>query len=732
MSPFRTGVGTLLVLLALPALHASDWTSWRGPDGLGTSSETGLVSTWSPEGENLVWKAPIISRSTPVAIDGRICTNGRVGEGIERQEIVACFDADTGEHLWEHRFNVYNTTVPFNRVGWASLVADPETGNVYANGVAGQINAYAPDGKLLWTNFLTESVGQVTGYGGRTQTPVIHRDKLIIAIVTSGWGELARPSQRFFAFDKRTGDILWVTTPGGFPYDMNTQSNPVIATVDGRELLIQGNADGHVYALDPDTGGKVWEFELSRRGINSTVLVHDDIVYASHSEENLDEATMGRIVAIDAKGKGDITATNEIWRINEIGAGFPSPAYLDGKLYVVDNSGNLLVIDAKKAEVLHEYNLGTVGKASPLLADGKIYVPETNGRFHILKLGEEGIQKLDEDELKSEGDRYAELYGSPIAAYGRVYLTSEGWLYALGDKSAKPAKRKKTKFEMPASEKGEGPVATLHVSPTQLIVRPGEAQRFAVRAFDAQGRPLPAPKDVAWSLAGGLEGTLKDGTFTAADSREPRAGKVVAKVGETTGEAALRVIPDLPYRQDFQAIEPGKVPPTWVGAPGKYRVEEIEGDRVLTKLFRESGLLRNATYFSSSDLTDYTIAADLMGNFQKRRKADIGLVASGYTLDLLGNAQKLQIRTWPSENRMMHEVDFPWEMGAWYRMVLRVEQHPDKAVIRGKVWPRGAEEPADWSIVAEDPLPIRSGSPGLIGYSPADIYYDNIEVTENP
>jgi len=52
-------------------------------------------------------------------------------------------------------------------------------------------------------------------------------------------------------------------------------------------------------------------------------------------------------------------------------------------------------------------------------------------------------------------------------------------------------------------------------------------------------------------------------------------------------------------------------------------------------------------------------------------------------------------------------------------------------VILGKVWPRGSDEPADWSIRVEDATPIPSGSPGLIGYSPADVYYDNVKVMVN-
>ena len=101
-------------LLCSPAI-AGDWTHWRGPARNGTSPETGLIESWSPEGDNLLWRVDFTGRSTPLVLGDRVCANGRVGEGIHRQEVVACFDTDTGEQLWQRRFNVYHTTVPWTR-----------------------------------------------------------------------------------------------------------------------------------------------------------------------------------------------------------------------------------------------------------------------------------------------------------------------------------------------------------------------------------------------------------------------------------------------------------------------------------------------------------------------------------------------------------------------------------------------------------------------------------------
>ena len=97
----------------------------------------------------------------------------------------------------------------------------------------------------------------------------------------------------------------------------------------------------------------------------------------------------------------------------------------------------------------------------------------------------------------------------------------------------------------------------------------------------------------------------------------------------------------------------------------------------------------------------------------------------------MGNHQKIQLRGWASELRLEKSVPFPWEPDVWYTMKFRVDQQGDKALLRGKVWRRGEPEPQEWTITAEDPQPVRQGSPGIYGYSAAEIYYDNLQVTGN-
>ena len=128
-------------------------------------------------------------------------------------------------------------------------------------------------------------------------------------------------------------------------------------------------------------------------------------------------------------------------------------------------------------------------------------------------------------------------------------------------------------------------------------------------------------------------------------------------------------------------------------------------------------------------MSDYVVQVDLMGTRRKRNRPDMGLIAHRYTLDLMGNHQWLQIRSWASDLRMAKQIPYEWQTDEWYRMKMAVQVEDEKAVVKGKVWKRDEQEPREWTLTAEDPLPNRHGSPGIYGYSAAEIYYDNLIVT---
>ena len=719
--------GLLAGPASLPAA-ANDWPSWRGRAQTGASDETRLVSSWSPEGENLVWYDRWVGRSTPAVFDGRVCANGRIGDGVDEREAVACWNAETGEKLWQHDFNVLNTTVPFNRVGWGSVTGDPETGYLYAMNVDGHLNAFDRGGAVAWSWRLAEELGRASGYGGRTSTPIVDEDQLLLGIIGAGWGDLGGPPRhRYFGFDKLTGEVRWSATPGGTVADMNTQSVGVVGVVGGRRLWIDGNADGRIYALNARTGRKVWEFHLSKRGINVSPVLAGDTVYAAHSEENVDSGVMGRVVAIDATGSGDVTATHQRWAVDELAVGFSSPLLHGGRLYVIDNSANLYALDAETGAVQWDRSVGTVGKASPVWADGKLFVTETNGNVRILEPGPDGAVELDHDELQVEDGRYAEIYGSFAVGYGRLYVTAESGIYAIGDPGAPFDATAGAGPDDGAEAMPTGTAASLQVVPAEVIAAAGDTVAFRVRAYDENGRFLGA-RDAVWSVDGLAGASISGDGVLATDARAAnQAGTVTAVAGALSASAQVRAFAPLPWSENF---ENGR-PPYWIGGGGSLAVVDLDGGQVFRKGASRTGIHRHAVYLGPADMTGYTVQADFMASPWRRRRPDVGLVNSGYTMDLQGNRQKIQIQSWAAELRIREEVDFPWEPDTWYRAKLRVDADGGRALVRGKIWPRGEAEPPGWTITAEDPFPNRNGSPGIIGYSPIDIYFDNVSVVEN-
>lgn len=726
---FRKIIYFIFVLIAMgsPVLRSADWPSWRGPHQTGASNETGLISSWSVNGDNLIWKADFIGRSTPVVMNGRVYVIGRAGEGLTRQEVVACFDANNGKQLWEHRFNVFLTTVPFNRVGWSCLAGDPETGNVYAYGVGGMFYCYNRDGRILWSRSLTEDFGRFSGYGGRTQTPIIDEDRVIISFLNTGWGNQSAMGHRFFAFNKRTGELLWESEPGSRPIDTN-YSTPVVAVINGQRLLIAGGGDGAVLAMNARTGAKVWEFKLSKAAINPSVAVDGHRVYAMHSEENFDTTAMGRVVCIDGRGTGDITKTHEIWRYDNCEVGYASPMLHDGRLYVIDNSGNLFCFDANNGKRYWQYNLGTVGKGSPVWADGKIFATEVNGWFHILKPSADSCASLDAEKITVKDGRYAEMYGSPAIAYQRVYFTSENGVFCLGNKNV-PFKMtppaavvlEETKYDPNAK------AASLQIVPAEVVLAPKQKLKFRAHALDAQGRFL-REVEAKWSTDLAMQ--FKRSELVPVGNKPAQAGTVTAAFENLKASARVRVIAPAPWSEDFESTEESKVPLYFVGHANKFSVQTKDGNKVLVKPPATVGLNRSDIYLGPGNMKGYVLQADMLGT-KKRQLPDMGLTAYRYTLDLMGVSQRLQLRTWGAELLESKNVAFEWKQDVWYTMKLQVDFTGAKATVKGKVWPRAEQEPEAWIITLEDDLPNFEGSPGLYGYSPSDIYFDNVKLVKS-
>ncbi|MGH9940858.1 MAG: PQQ-binding-like beta-propeller repeat protein [Pyrinomonadaceae bacterium] len=714
-------------LAASPAL-AGDWAEWRGPARDGVSPEKNLPSRWSPAGENLAWKAPYGGRSTPVVLGDRLYLQNTAGRGANLQERLMCFNADTGKLLWEHRFNLYLSDVPPHRVGWASPAADASTGNVFVFGGGGTLLSLTPAGKVLWERSLGEDFGLLTTHGGRTVSPLLDGDLVIVSGVTFMWGEHGRGAHRFMAFDKRTGETMWISAPGGRPYD-TTYAPPFIADIDGTRLLIQGASDGVVHAIKAQTGEPVWKYEISKRGINTGVVVYRNTAILTHSEENLASNEMGMIVAVDANARGEVKQEQIRWSTVGWQGGFSSPVVDGARLYQLDNGANVAAFDLNTGKQVWIQNLGTIQKASPVLADGKLYVGTENGKFFILEPGPTGAKILDEDQLGTAQQPEA-IIASVAVSNGRVFLVSDSNLYCIG-KKVNTDQASAPRVTSPVI--GARDVAHVQVVPTELMLKPGDKVNFRVRLFDERGNFIREEKQATWALDK-LKGTVEGGQFVAASDGGTQAGVVKATVGNVSGAARVRVISPLPWSENFDGMAVNTIPAHWVNTTMKFTVRELEGgNKVLVKTIEGSSLLSRArAYMGPSDLSNYTVEADVYATQKRRQQGDAGVIAQRYVLALYGNSQMLHLEPWQPETERTVSVPYAWKQDAWYRLKLSVENLPDgKVRARGKVWPVGEAEPSAWMIERVDPLSDKQGAPGIFGNALAEIYFDNLKVTAN-
>jgi outer membrane protein assembly factor BamB len=259
------------MVFTLTAAPVRGWLSWRGPFQNGISKEKNLPDKIDAKAP--LWTADVAGQSTPVVADGKVYVMGYLGEGADLQEGIACFDAETGKQLWSQRYNDFLSDTIYLRYSTASPAIDSETGNVYIQGTQGILAAFTPDGKLIWDKSMMELYGRLTFPNGRTGSPLIDKDLVITRGITANWGAHGPAGDRFYAFDKKNGQLVWASAPADRPRD-NSFSLPVLEWLDGRRVFYASTGDGSIVCVNARTGDPVWRIPLFKAGINSSVLVH--------------------------------------------------------------------------------------------------------------------------------------------------------------------------------------------------------------------------------------------------------------------------------------------------------------------------------------------------------------------------------------------------------------------------------------------------------------------------
>jgi outer membrane protein assembly factor BamB len=743
------------------AAQVQGWLSWRGPEQSGVSRETGLPEKVSAQ--DALWTADFPGQSAAVVTQDRLYAMGYLGEKADLQEGVACFDPESGKKLWQQLYNDYLSDTIYLRYATASPTIDAETGNVYMQGTQGILAAFSPDGKLLWRHSLMEEFGRLTFPNSRTASPAIDGDLVITRGITANWGTQGPAADRFYAFDKKTGELVWASSPGAQPKD-NSFSHPQFGWYHGRRVFYAAIGDGSVVCVNARTGEPIWRVALFRAGINATVLVHkNDKVIAIYGTPY----ELGQMVALKIP---DVMPTNaaagpvvlerkdlELWS-QDISSSTSSPILADDTVYMVAEKGDLFAVDAGSGTIKWKLKLGIEQRNScPLFADGKLYVPilddpdtkasgeadaGTKGAFYIIKPTDS------EGKILCHAVLDGRCFGTPVAYNGKIYLQTTRHLYCWGKQGNNPGR------PAPIAEEAwpaPGKATQLQAIPSEVLLHPGDKASFHVRSLDANGltvdRSVPVSQ-VKWAsyipatarVKSSMKGAFNsDGELVAAPDTVLSAGAFEASHDGLKGYIRGRVMPNLPIKQDFESFNLTETnlegtlysypPLPWIGARFKFDVRDHEGNKVMAKTTDNRFFQRATVFIGTPEMSHYTIQVDVMSDGNRRKMSEVGIINQHYLIVLKGNEQKLEINS--NQDRLRVAQDFKWSPKMWYRLKARVDRNPDgSAVVRAKAWKREETEPDGWTLEVPHKTAHQAGCPGLFGFSPQDmrVYIDNIEV----
>jgi len=297
---------------------------------------------------------------------------------------------------------------------------------------------------VVWRFDMIEEVGSLP-HNLANSSPVIYGD-LIYVSTSNGQDEshvnIPSPkSPAIIAVNKKTGKLVWEDNSVTDKILHGQWSSPTVGTIGGVVQVIHGQGDGWIRGYEALTGKKLWEFDTNpkasvwpktRNELISTAVVYDNRVYISNGQDPEHGEGVGHMYCIDATKRGDITTSGMVWHYDKIRRSISTPAIKDGIVYQADFSGFLHALDAKTGQVYWVHDLFAAIWGSPMLIDGRIYLGDEDGDVVIMQ---EGKTK----KLITEINMGSSVYSTPVPANGVLFITNRNQLIALADSAtAKP------------------------------------------------------------------------------------------------------------------------------------------------------------------------------------------------------------------------------------------------------------------------------------------------------
>jgi len=416
------------------AASASHWPQWRGPDGTGAAEDADPPISWS-ETKNVRWKVRVPGRghATPVVWGERIfvTTAEPFGERFTPRPSVApgahdnldvtqqhrfamlCFDRGDGRQLWRADLNEALPHEGGHRT--ASLAsASPVTDGEHVFAFFGSFGLYCLDldGEVVWS----KQLGRMDAKHGHGEgaSPALYQRTLIV-----NWDH---EGQSFVvAFDKSTGEELWRVQRN----EVTSWATPIVVDQGGVPQVIICGTD-RVRAYHLKTGKVVWECGGLSANIVATPVAGKGMVFAGSSYEKR------ALLAIRLDGaQGDITGTDQVaWRRIRGTPYVPSPLLYDGGLYFLTHyQGILTRVDAATGDdAPGAFRLSGLRDiyASPVAASGRVYITDLDGATLVISSGAApralALNRLDD-----------QFSASPVLVDREIILRGREFLYSLSE-----------------------------------------------------------------------------------------------------------------------------------------------------------------------------------------------------------------------------------------------------------------------------------------------------------
>lgn len=401
------------------AADLPEWRSWRGPLGNGSVEHGNYPVKFGAE--KYQWRAELPGRgcSTPILLAGKIYLTSPA----DGKDSLLCFDLD-GTEKWRTVFNVEKPGKHRNGSGSnASPITDGS--GIFVFFKSGTLAAVDLDGKVRWKTNLVERFGPDTLFWDHGTSPVLTEKHVVMARMHQGESWLA-------AFDKTTGEMTW-KVPRNYKTPVECDhgyATPLVIQHQGKESILVWGAE-HLTIHDAANGDVTWSCGNFNPDANklwpaiATPVIVGDMAVIAYGRN---DRGIPRLYGIRLTGSGDVTATNHIWKRDDLGTFVPTPVAYKGRVILVRDRGEVACIDPATGKTIWE---GAFPKhrtnyyASPLIAGDKLYAPREDGALFVASVAG------DKFELLAENDMGESVIGSPVPAANRLLVRGEKHLFCI-------------------------------------------------------------------------------------------------------------------------------------------------------------------------------------------------------------------------------------------------------------------------------------------------------------